>query len=404
MRRLDNKSILIRQFFIEQAYEVLTNQLRFIGFFMDNGRGYVLENKMDQLNISVQQIFGEQEVEIVNFTCEDLDYKTPNFTTAGIFHLQGIALINHEQLPWSIILKIIKSDSAEKEDPAHHNYWRREALVFESKILDELPGSIQAPKCYLVEEQVDGTVWLWMERIEGEFAHTKEQFDIIAERLGRFNGAYLSGKNTPNDQWICRSWLRSWTTSSIMYAPNPEEYIHHLYRDNDQSLWAWFQGFMKRIDNNLNALHRLPRVLAHQDLSQMNMLLTQTGELVLIDWQFMSLSGLGEDLGKMFGVNMSLGVIPIDRYEEFKESLFHSYIKGLKASGWQGDESLARYGYCLSTALRSVWEVPQYFLLSTQMCADSDYLKLQDRVARLEQIINIQREMEEECSALKVYI
>lgn len=128
----------------------------------------MLENKMDQLNISVQRIFGKQEIEIVDFTCEDLDYKTPNFTTAGIFHLQGIALINNEQLPWSIILKIIKSDSVEKEDPAHHNYWRREALVFESKILDELPSSIQAPKCYLVEEQVDGTVWLWMERIEGD--------------------------------------------------------------------------------------------------------------------------------------------------------------------------------------------------------------------------------------------
>ncbi|WHY22053.1 phosphotransferase [Paenibacillus sp. G2S3] len=362
----------------------------------------MLENKMEQLNTCMRQIFEEPEVEIVNFICEDLDYKTPNFTTAGIFHLKGIALINHERLPWSIILKIIKSDSAEKEDPAHHNYWRREALVFESKILDELPDSIRAPKCYLVEEQVDGTVWLWMERIEGEYAHTKEEFDFIAERLGRFNGAYLTGKNIPDDQWICRSWLRSWTTSSKMYAPNPEDYIHQIHRDNDRSLWAWFQDFTNQIDRHMDVLSHLPRVLAHQDLSQMNMLLTQNGGLVWIDWQFMSISGLGEDLGKMFGVNMSLGVIPIDRYEEYKESLFHSYIKGLKASGWQGDETLARYGYCLSTALRSVWEVPQYFSLSTQLATDSDHLKLQDRVARLEQIINIQREMAEECSALKV--
>lgn len=189
-----------------------------------------------------------------------------------------------------------------------------------------------------------------------------------------------------------------------MYAPNPEEYIHQLHRDNDRSLWVWFQDFTKRIDSNLNALHHLPRVLAHQDLSQRNMLLTQNGELVLIDWQFMSISGLGEDLGKMFGVNMSLGVIPIHRYEEFKESLFHSYIKGLKASGWQGDESLARYGYCLSTALRSVWEVPQYFSLNAQLQSDLLNANLQERVNRLEQIIIIHQKMTLEAETLKLWI
>jgi hypothetical protein len=64
--------------------------------------------------------------------------------------------------------------------------------------------------------------------------------------------------------------------------------------------------------------------------------------------------------------------------------------------GWDGDESLARFGYCLSTALRSVWEVPQYFSLSTQLVTDPDNLKLQDRVAQLERMINIHREMAEE--------
>ena len=136
----------------------------------------------------------------------------------------------------------------------------------------------------------------------------------------------------------------------------------------------------------------------------MNMLLTQNGELVLIDWQFMSISGLGEDLGKMFGVNMSLGVIPIDRYEEFKESLFHSYIKGLKDTGWQGDESLARYGYCLSTALRSVWELPQYFSLNAQLQADPLNASLQEQVYRLEQLMIIHQKMTLEADALKLWI
>ncbi|WP_313636872.1 phosphotransferase [Paenibacillus sp. FSL K6-0276] len=361
----------------------------------------MLETKIDQIKTCVQRIFGQPEVEVLTFTCEDLDYKTPNFTTAGIFHLQGLVLINHQQLPWSIILKIIKPDSVEKDDPEHHNYWRREALVFESNILDELPCSIQTPKCYLVEEQADGTIWLWMERIKGEYAHSKKQFDFIAEQLGRFNGAYLMGKKIPDEKWICRSWLKSWTTSSRMYAPNPEVYINQLHREQEPSVWAWFQDFTNQIDSNLISLNSIPRVLAHQDLSQMNMLLTQNGGLVLIDWQFMSISGLGEDLGKMFGVNMSLGVIPIHRYEEYKESLFKAYIKGLKDTEWHGDEQLARYGFCLSTAMRSVWEVTQYFSLAAQLQSDPLNSSLQLRVARLEQIITVHQKMVLEADALK---
>ncbi|WP_449290192.1 phosphotransferase [Paenibacillus motobuensis] len=48
----------------------------------------------------------------------------------------------------------------------------------------------------------------------------------------------------------------------------------------------------------MDSLSQLPRVLAHQDLGQKNMILTSNFQLVLIDWQFLSISGIGEDLGK----------------------------------------------------------------------------------------------------------
>lgn len=364
----------------------------------------MLENKMAQLTTCVKQIIGESNIEIVSYTCNDLNYKTPNFTTAGIFHLQGIASMNHEQLPWSIIIKIIKSDSEEKDNPHHHNYWRREALVFQSKILEELPGYIKTPKCYLVEEHEDGMVWLWMERIEGEYASTKQQFDFIAEQIGRFNGAYLMGEKIPEEKWICKGWLTSWITSSRRYAPNPEDYIDHLNNEQERSVWTWFESFTTQTDRLLNTLSHLPGVLAHQDLSQMNMLLgknhVEEGRLALIDWQFMSISGIGEDLGKMFGVNMSLGIIPAHLFEEYKESLFNANITGLKSTGWQGDERQARYGYCLSTSLRSVWEVPQYIKWSAQLATDPSNTRLQEQVTQLEQVIKIHQKMAHEAEML----
>ena len=377
-------------------------------FLVHNNTSLPIENKMDQLYACLQNIYNKAAVKLVTITCDDFGYKTPNFTTAGIFHLHGFVTIKNEQLPWSIILKVIKPDSTEKEEPLHHNYWRREALVFESKLLDDLPDSIQAAKSYLIEEQQDGTIWLWMERVKGQYADSQEQFDFIARQLGRFNGTYLMEKEIPNQEWICRGWLKSWTTASRMYAPSPEDYLHRLHRDNVRSIWSWFQGFNKQVENNLSSLERLPRVLAHQDLSQMNMLIVkndfETDRLVLIDWQFMSISGVGEDLAKMFGVNMSLGIIPPERYGAFQNSLFNAYIAGLKDMGWQGDEALARYGYCLGTALRSIWEVPKYISLAAQLEGDPQNINLHDSVAQLEQIIKVHMDMALEADTLKVLI
>ncbi|GKU78420.1 phosphotransferase [Paenibacillus sp. L3-i20] len=367
-----------------------------------------IENKIEQLYGCLSDVFGEKAIERLTITCDHLSYDTLNFTTSGIFHLHGFASIMKERLPWSIIVKVIKSDSAEKDQLEHHNYWRREALIFESKLLDELPDCIQAPKSYLVEEQQDGTIWLWMEHIVGQYACSQHQFNFIARQLGRFNGAYLNGRELPKQEWICREWLKSWTTASQIYAPKSEAYIERLDKDNERSIWTWFQSFSQQLESNVSSLAKLPRVLAHQDLSQMNMLLVQDHNnkdgIVLIDWQFMSISGVGEDLGKMFGLTMGLGIIPSHQYDALQSSLFDAYMLGLRDMGWQGDERLARYGFCLATALRSVWEVPVYFSLAAQLQKEPHNTKLQVRVDQLEQIIAIHRVMSVEADKLRALI
>jgi len=373
---------------------------------IQNNTRLPIEQKMDQIHACLEAIYGDPAVELVTMTCDDMGYKTPNFTTSGIFQMHGLVKLRDKRKPWSVILKIIKSDTAEKDSPEHHNYWRREALVFESGVLNELPDFIGTAKSYLVEEQQDGTLWIWMEFIEGEHAGTAEQFAYIARRLGRFNGAYLTGRSTlPNHDWICKAWLKSWTTASRMYAPNMEAYASRISTENERNTWAWYQKILQKIDSAVGSLQQLPRVLAHQDLSPMNMLFVQRdsgeGRLVLIDWQFMSLSGIGEDLGKLFGVSMSLGVIPLDQYNGFQTSLYQAYLEGLREAGWQGDARLARYGFCLSAALRSVWEVPQFFSLLAQLEEDPGSAELKERRIRLDRILAIHKQMAEEADSLK---
>ncbi|WP_051287395.1 phosphotransferase [Paenibacillus taiwanensis] len=371
-----------------------------------NNTNIPFHNKIDQIKACIQSIHRHVTFKLVTLTCDDMGYKTPNFTTSGIFRLHGLVQLHHQLKPWCVILKIIKPDTAEKDDSDHHNYWRREALVFESGVLRNLPDSICAPECYLLEEQQDGTIWMWLEHVTGEYAYSVEQFSFIARQLGRFNGAYLKGITVlPDHKWICRSWLKSWTTASRMYAPNMEAYVSRLSSENKQRTWIWYQKILQNIDSILESLQQLPRVLAHQDLSQMNMLLVKNeaseSQLVLIDWQFMSISGIGEDLGKLFGVNMSLGIIPPDHYIRFQTSIYDAYLAGLRDIGWQGDAELVRYGFCLSTALRSVWEVPQLFSILAQLEDDPQNTDLQEKLNHLDCIVTIHKEMAMEADSLQ---
>lgn len=372
---------------------------------VNNNTRLPLYNKIDQIKACIQSIFSNEAFKLVSITCDDIGYKTPNFTTSGIFRLHGFVNLHNELKPWCVILKIIKPDTAEKDHLEHHNYWRREAFVLESGILRKLPNSVGVAECYLVEEEQDGTVWLWMEFIEGIYANTVGQFSFIARQLGQFNGAYLTGKTLPDYKWICRSWLKSWTTASRMYAPNMESFASRLSSENEQSIWAWYQKMLENIDIALDSLQQLPRVLAHQDLSQMNMLLVKKenneNQLFLIDWQFMSISGVGEDLGKLFGVNLSLGIIPPNEYIKFQTSVFHAYLEGLREMGWSGDERLVRYGFCLSTALRSVWEVPQFFSTLAKLVDEPDNRILKEKHNRLQFILNLHKQMAMEAASLK---
>lgn len=374
---------------------------------LKNNSNIPIEDKIDQIKACIKSIHGNSAVELVSITCDDSDYKTPNFTTSGIFRLHGLVKVYNELKPWCVILKIIKPDTAEKDNVEHHNYWRREALVLESGVLRELPDSIYSAESYLVEEQQDGTIWIWMEYVKGVYPKTVEQFSYIARQLGRFNGAYLKGiKMMPEYEWICRAWLKSWSTASRMYAPKMEEYVSRISTDNVQSTWAWYQEMLENIDSSIDSLQQLPRVLAHQDLSQMNMLLVKKeaseSQLVLIDWQFMSISGIGEDLGKLYGVNMSLGIIPPEQYIRFQSSLYNAYLEGLRDMGWQGDMGLVRYGFCLSTALRSVWEVPQFFSIMAQLEDQPNNIKLEERLTRLDSIITVHKQMAEEANSIKL--
>lgn len=350
---------------------------------------------------SVQKLLEEPDAVIQSWEVEPINPGRLNFTTSGIYRIRGTATAAGALLSWSLILKCIKPDSAEKEDVTYHNYWKREAEIFSSGILDHLPGRIIAPRCFSVQYRLDHTIGLWMEDV---FCHSKcdhvwplDDWGWIAERLGEFHGAYLTGAPLPQQEWICPSWLKSWVRGCRQYAPVIQKQAH--------SIWQWFNQYSEQLDKVINTLDQLPRVLSHQDLGQGNIFMPterlDDSVLTLIDWQFMSISGVGEELGKLFGVNASLGHIAAEDIFTAKEEMFDRYMYGLRTAGWMGDERLARYGYCVAIAARSMWEVPEWLKWVEQSQSVSDINdEFNRKMSVRSQIITLQIEMSFEAAEL----
>ncbi|WP_282942209.1 phosphotransferase [Paenibacillus sp. RC67] len=263
----------------------------------------------------------------------------------------------------TLILKILRPDAARAGED-HYYYWKREVLVYHSGILEQLPDTMRAPVCYLIEEQSDGCVWVWMEDIDEQRLDTgwneKEQIGI-AFGLGKFNGAYLTGLPVPTESFLCTNWMNSWVQVIESYLQSMEEqkavwHKHQLDHINPNVYWDRYESSRLKVADLLDALNQLPQVFAHQDIHSGNVYMEQykgQDRLVAIDWQFASLSGVGEELGRMFGLTLRKHV-DMDTVYKHKEALVQSYLDGLREVGWDGNANGVRYGFAVAASLRFV--------------------------------------------------
>ncbi|GBF75084.1 aminoglycoside phosphotransferase [Paenibacillus sp. 598K] len=336
-----------------------------------------------QLTSVTHDLLGTNRGMITEWCCRSIGPSDKNFVTGGVYRIAGRSDIGEEEIrPWSIIIKIVKADAL-RDDPSHYNYWKREILAYDSGFLHHLPAEITVPRCLAIDNKPDDTVWLWLEDIQTDAQEWQwEDYAYAAEKLGQFQAAYLLGAPLPRFPWVNQQWMRSWINECYRYRDAPDAGTSRQLVSGMKfvDLATRFDRLEGRVEDWLAALERLPRTLAHQDYYESNLLITlnrqQERKLVIIDWQFLSISGIGEDLGRFFGLALSRGNVPLEHYQKVQELFFSSYIKGLRHTGWLGDERLARFGFLASFALRSIWEVPKLQQKLAQDAGAPETLKL----------------------------
>ncbi|MFL1675314.1 phosphotransferase family protein [Paenibacillus dendritiformis] len=324
----------------------------------------------------VRRQLGDEAAIVGDWSCSRLGWQASNEVTGGLYRVAGTAALAGRTLPWSFVVKLVIPAAA--DEPGHYNYWRREALAYQSGLLEDLPG-IRAPRCYGVEEQPDGSFRLWLEEAAGLDTQewTATHYLNAAYRLGLFNGAYLQDWPLPDEPWLCRGWLSSWVAASEPYddgsAWRADTWEHpRLRAEFPLSAAKRFAAFDSRRADLLAGLRRLPQVFTHNDAWPPNLIWGGDGTLTAIDWAFAGIAGVGEELGRMYGLCLHQS-LP-ERLDDgaFPGMLLDAYGEGLHESGWRGPAQAVRYGFAASAGLRCGMLVPKLVQAARQPAPDAE--------------------------------
>ena len=308
--------------------------------------------------------------------CDSLTGHISNPATGGLYRVTGSGRQDARPVPWSLILKIahLPEDAPQGwgTDLLHFGYWKREALAYQSGILQDLGPGLQSPRCFEVAEQSEGSLWLWLEEIaeSGPSVWQTPRYGTAARHFGQWQGGYLAGKPLPAASWLQTGWLRSWAAHFEFlenYLRHPDFWNHPLVRaafpvpvaDRLLNLWAERRTWMDLLD-------RMPPTLCHFDTWRPN-LLAAVGpqgqeQTVALDWQCMGLGPAGEVGNLLLTALMTLEVQAPDA-PALDAAIWTHYLQGLREAGWEGDPRPVRFCYTAYPALRWGLVFPMLMIL-----------------------------------------
>jgi hypothetical protein len=277
--------------------------------------------------------------------------------------LAGTALVAGESAPWSIILKRTSPVSVPPGSVAEELRFgaKREALAYESGLLEDLGGGLCAPRLLGAEHDDTGRITLWLEDVRDDLgpAWPMDRFRTAGRHLGQFNGAYLVSRTVPAFDWLERRWAERHSQPlivgealALIESLVTNSRVQRLYGDSirddavrllqDQPLF-------------IETLRSLPQTLCHHDASRANLLARQArggDETVAIDWEVVGPGPVGADIATLVFGTIRRGDVLAAHAHELEQLVLSGYVQGLRDAGWRGEERLVRFGYVAAVALR----------------------------------------------------
>jgi hypothetical protein len=278
----------------------------------------------------------------------------------GLFLIEGDG-INEDQpgqgiLGWSVVVKNFIPPPAETA-PDHLWYWKREVLLYQSGLLERLPGPLHWPRNYGVFE-TSGNWQIWMEHVKDESPArwTLEHYRLAARELGRWNGRCFQQPTPPVEPWMSRELYRGWAETIGMkpgWRDRSNPFLQKALTPNDLSRAC--RVFDDR-ELFFAALNRLPQVFSHFDCMRRNLMIRKNAEgqdeVVVIDWAMAGMGALGGELYSLIGSSALMNEVTPEDLPALEMIVYPEYLAGLSDEGWNGDPKEIRLAY---TAWVGLW-------------------------------------------------
>jgi hypothetical protein len=314
----------------------------------------------------VRQALGDHQAALRTWQAAPIGVPVGSGFTAGLYRVTGTAACGDHDVPWSVVLKLIRRPpgATSYDQPSGTPYWRREACFYESALPAALVGGLSAPRCFAVVPQPDDAVALWLEDIADHYhdGWPPALYHRVARHLGQFNGDYLAGRPLPASPWLAVEPLRAWVefqVGSVHLIDHPRIWSLSLLRqafpipiaDRLRRLWTEREIF-------LATLRRLLQTFCHFDAGHHNLLPQPAAgavRTVALDWECAGIAAVGEEIGLLVStpfIRYALGPSEVPR---IRESVFDGYLEGLRDAGWRGSWRDVRLGFAANAALRVVF-------------------------------------------------
>ncbi len=289
--------------------------------------------------------------------------------SGGLFRVTGTLVGG---AAWSVVLKVLRPiaptflarfPESDRALLAEGYLWDREARLYDSGLLDELPSGFSAARG-LGSQRTGAACWLWFEDLGADTAPWDvSRYALAASHLGRFNGAFLTTRPRPDDAWLCRDWIRTWLLHghpSLHYpiVENAAIWEHELvHRSFPADTNARLRRAGARRHELLDRLDALPQTFCHMDAFRSNLfdrIIGGTHETVAIDWSYAGIAAIGVEVGQLVLASVLPFADPTKDARELAAACVPAYVAGLRESGWRGDEADVHTGFALS-AVRHVF-------------------------------------------------
>jgi hypothetical protein len=286
-----------------------------------------------------------------------------NAATNGIWRVRGTA--------GSAVLKVARLPTAAdppkawrtSDDPAHWNYWRREALAYETGLAATVyaDAGITAPALIQTRTRADGGVEVWLADVGG-----RGGFDWPVTRLARF--AYELGAaqarwadRVPKTLWLSRRWLAQYLSEGVgpTVAINAADWDHPSVAGWPQPVRRHLRQLWEDRDRMVAVTEAAERTLCHLDVWPAN-LVDEAGTSVLLDWSFTGPGALGEDTANLILDSFTDGLMDVALLPELAESATSGYINGLRDGGWSGAADSVRTAIAACGAAKYSWFAPAF--------------------------------------------